>query len=82
MRTITNETTNKYNSYLIWSFKAERKFIDGLGCHSDLLGYKRVGRLSLLQKYKRSINKRRDWSDLDKRLITEYVDKVIERMFG
>lgn len=72
----------EYNSYLIWTFKAERKFIDGLGGHSDILGYKREGRLSLLQKYKRSINKRRDWSDLDKRLITEYVDKVIERMFG
>jgi len=58
----------------------ELRFIKGIGSHvRDKSFYLDRSRLKILKSYRRSLDKREVWGDLDKEILLQFVEGEIER---
>lgn len=59
-----------------WSTEDELKFLNGLGKHAPELEQSRE---TLLPRYRMSLDRRRDWTGVDKNTILRYLDAEITK---
>jgi len=58
----------------------ELRFVKGIGSHVRNKGfYLDRSRLKILRSYRRSLDKREVWGDLDKEVILQFVEEEIKR---
>lgn len=61
-----------------WRTEEELAFVDGLGLHGSRRG-QRTRRIALLQRYFASVAVRKDWGNVDPRLVCDHVLWLLRR---
>ena len=71
---------NKPRNLIPYTTQNELRFIKGIGSHvRDRSFYLDRSRLKILKSYRRSLDKREVWGDLDKEILLQFVEGEIER---
>ena len=71
---------NKPRNLIPYTTQNELRFVKGIGSHvRDKSFYLDRSRLEILRSYRRSLDKREVWGDLDKEVILQFVEGEIEK---
>ena len=71
---------NKPRNLIPYTTQNELQFVKGIGSHvRDKSFYLDRSRLEILRSYRRSLDKREVWGDLDKEVILQFVEGEIEK---
>ena len=71
---------NKPRNLIPYTTQNELRFVKGIGSHvRDRSFYFDRSRLEILRSYRRSLDKREVWDDLDKEALLQFVEEEIKR---
>ena len=71
---------NKPRNLIPYTTQNELRFIKGIGSHvRDKSFYLDRSRLEILRSYRRSLDKREVWGDIEKEIILRFVEGEIEK---